>query len=230
VTKLLVLWDIDHTLLTTGGVGTEVFRTAFTAATGTDLQNPPDPTGKLEPVLFKAACAENGVEYSAAMFEKFVQVQVEEYRRRAGDLRKAGQVLPGVREVLAALAKTSGVLQSVLSGNTLRAGRVKLEIYSLDRFLRLDCAVGGEDADTRPELVGVAWSRAHTVCGRSYGPEDTVIVGDTPSDVETAQSNRCRLVAVATGNTSVKQLRKAGADVVLEDVSDTAQAVAAILG
>jgi len=228
-TSRLVLWDIDHTLIQTGGVGSEVFQTAFKAATGRDLENVPDPTGKLEPALFAAACVENGIQVTAAVFEAFAEAQEQEYRSRAADLGQRGRVLPGVRELLTALGETPGVVQTVLSGNTLRSGRAKLELFGLDRWLDYSCAVGGEDADTRPGLVAVAWNRAQMAHGHRYTAADTVVVGDTPADVEAALRNGCRLVAVATGTTTAEKLAEAGARMVLPDFADQRRALEAIL-
>jgi phosphoglycolate phosphatase-like HAD superfamily hydrolase len=228
-TSRLVLWDIDHTLLQTGGVGSEVFRAAFMATTGRELENPPDPTGKLEPALFAAACAENGIPTSAELFEAFAAAQEQGYRSRAADLAERGRVLPGVRELLAALADAPGVIQTVLSGNTLRSGRAKLELFDLASWLDLSCAVGGEDGAARPELVLAAWSRVHGVRGRRFTASQTVLIGDTPADVDAALSNHCRIVAVATGKTTADELAEAGAEAVLPDLSDWRTALDVIL-
>ena len=228
-TSRLVLWDIDHTLIQTGGVGSKVFKAAFKAATGRDLENVPDPTGKLEPALFTAACAENGIQVTPAVFSAFAEAQEQEYRNRADDLAQRGRVLPGVRELLAELSETPGVVQTVLSGNTLRSGRAKLELFGLDHWLDYSCAVGGEDADNRPGLVAVAWDRAQRIHGHRYSPGDTVVIGDTPADVDAALRNDCRIVAVATGTTPAETLAEAGADMVLSDFADRQRALAAIL-
>jgi phosphoglycolate phosphatase-like HAD superfamily hydrolase len=228
-TSLLVLWDIDHTLIQTGGVGTEVFRTAYKDATGTDLVNPPDPTGKLEPALFEAACDANGVRVSAELFATFAEAQVKAYLDRADDMRSRGRVLPGVPAVLRHLSTRSGVIQTVLSGNTLAAGRAKLEIFSLSDYVDFACAVGGADAPTRPELVRVAWNRTLSASGHHFSSVNTVVIGDTPADVDTAKRNDCRIVAVATGRTTADALREAGAEIVLPDLSDLRVALQAIV-
>lgn len=229
-TSLLVLWDIDHTLIQTGGVGTEVFKAAYKAATGVDLVNPPDPTGKLEPALFAAACTENGVSVSGDLFAAFAEAQVKAYHDRADDMRSRGRVLPGVPAVLRDLSNQPGVIQTVLSGNTLAAGRVKLEIFGLSDYVNYACAVGGTDAPTRPELVPVAWGRTLSVCGHHFSSVDTVVIGDTPADVDAAQRNGCRIAAVATGRTTADALREAGAETVLPDLSNLRAALEAIVG
>ena len=229
-TSLLVLWDIDHTLIQTGGVGSEVFKAAYKAATGADLENPPDPTGKLEPALFAAACKANGIGVSAELFAAFASAPVEAYRARAEDMRSHGRVLPGVSAVLGILKDQPGVTQTVLSGNTLASGQAKLQIFGLPEYIDFECAVGGEDAPTRPELVPVAWDRVRSVRRRSFGPADTVLIGDTAADVDAARRNECHIVAVATGKTTAAELREAGAELVLPDLSDPQAALDAISG
>ena len=228
-TTCLVLWDIDHTLIKTGGVGSEVFKIAFEAATGRELAAVPDPTGKLEPAIFAAACAENGVTTSPELFGAFAAAQEKAYRDHAADLVELGGVLPGVEETLAALAATPGLIQTVLSGNTRRSGRAKLEVFGLAPWIDFSCAGGGDDADTRAALVPVVWERVRAVHGIACTPQETVVVGDTPADVETALTNGCQVVAVATGKTEAAQLVRAGARVVLSDLSNRERALTVIL-
>jgi phosphoglycolate phosphatase-like HAD superfamily hydrolase len=216
-------------LIKTGGVGSEVFKEAFKEATGRELLNVPDPTGKLEPALFSAACAENNIAVGSDLFAAFAEAQERAYRRHAVELTRRGGILPGVPEILATLASTSDVVQTVLSGNTLRSGRAKLEIFGLADWIDATCAVGGEDADTRPDLVRVAWDRAYAMHGLTLRPTETVVIGDTPADVDAALMNSCRIVAVATGRTSTEELARAGARLVLPDLADQQRALSAIL-
>ena len=226
----LVLWDIDHTLISTGGVGSEVFRRAFREATGAELAVMPDPTGKTEPATFARALRENMVPVRDELFSAFAEAQTRAYREQAAELAERGRVLPGVREVLEELAGRPDVLSSVLSGNTRAAGRAKLEAFGLARYLDWDIAAGGDDAPTRPDLVPVAWERAAATYGYRYGLGETVLVGDTLADIATAHANRCRVLAVATGRTSFDELVAGHADLVLIDLSDTSAVLAALLG
>ena len=117
-----------------------------------------------------------------------------------------------------------------MSGNTLAAGHAKLRIFELSEYIDFVCAVSGEDAPTRPELVPVAWERVRCVRRRSFGPLDTVIIGDTPADFDAARRNGCHVVAVATGKATATELRDAGADLLLLDLSDPQAALDAITG
>lgn len=226
----LILWDIDHTLIETGGVGTEVFAAAFSAATGVALQEMPDPTGKLEPDTFMAACEANGAVQSPQAFARFEVAQAAEYRARAEDLMKRGRVLPGVTAILAKLADNDDVAQAVLTGNTLAAAEAKLEAFGLQQYIDFACSAGGTDAQSRPDLVAVTWERARVHHQRTFGMTNTVIIGDTYADIETGHRNNCRVVAVATGVTGAEELTAAGADAVFQDLSDQEAVLEAILG
>jgi len=228
---LLVLWDIDHTLIETRGVGGEVFRAAFAEVTGFALAQVPNPTGLTELEIFTRALAARGVTGRDGLFEEFAEAQVRGYRERADDLAGRGRPLPGAREILERVAGLSqpGLVQSVLSGNTVAAGRAKLEAFGLDGYIDWDVAAGGDDAAYRPDLVPVAWRRGQAKHGWWYMPSETVLIGDTRADIATAHANRCRVVAVATGNTSFSDLSYEWADVVLHDLSDTDAVLEALL-
>lgn len=218
--KRLVLWDVDHTLLETGGVGSEVFRAAFEAATGRQLDSMPDPTGLTESEIFRRAAKEHGVD-GDAVFPRFAELQALEYRSRAAELRARGRALPGVDAVLRATADAPDLLQSVLSGNTRAAAQAKLDVFALGSFFDLDVSAGGDDDPVRANLVPVVWERAQRKHGIRFGPADTVLLGDTPADVETAHAHCCRVIGVATGRADVDELRAAGADAVLPDLAAT---------
>jgi phosphoglycolate phosphatase-like HAD superfamily hydrolase len=132
--------------------------------------------------------------------------------------------------VLRVLSSRSDVTQTVLSGNTPASGKAKLEIFGLSDYMDFACAVGGTDAPTRPELVRVAWDRTYSAHGHRFSRVDTVVIGDTPADVDTAHRNGCRLVCVATGRTAEDTLREAGAETVLSDLSDVQATLEAIMG
>jgi phosphoglycolate phosphatase len=228
-TSRLVLWDIDHTLISTGGVGSEVMRAAFAAATGVELAQPPDPTGLTEAQIFAEGLRLQGLSDPGGWFESFARAQVSGYRDRASDLRDRGTVLPGVVDILTVLAGTDMVVQSVLSGNVRAAGAAKLEAFDLARLLDLEVSAGGDDDPVRAALVPIAWERVAAKYGREFGPADTVLIGDTPADIETGHSHGCRVLAVATGKTSSEELSLCGADAVLPDLSNAAVALRLIL-
>jgi phosphoglycolate phosphatase-like HAD superfamily hydrolase len=221
------LWDVDHTLLETRGVGGEVFATAFEAATGKRLELMPDPTGLTEAEIFRRATEAHGIDGSAA-FPRFAELLAAEYRVRAAELRARGRALPGADRALREVAESSDLLQTVLSGNTRAAAAAKLAVFGLDSYLDLAVSAGGDDDAVRANLVPVVWERVAQAYGIRFGPADTVLLGDTPADVETGHAHGCRVVAVGTGRAGVEQLHAVGADQVLTDLTDTATVLGAI--
>jgi phosphoglycolate phosphatase-like HAD superfamily hydrolase len=118
----------------------------------------------------------------------------------------------------------------LLTGNIRPLAEVKLGALGLTEHLDLDVGTYGDAHEVRAELVGPARRRAALAYGGDFSGEATVIVGDTPLDVEAALVTGARAVAVATGYFSVADLTAAGAHVVLPDLTDTGRVLAAILG
>jgi len=143
-----------------------------------------------------------------------------------------GTVLPGVREALAAVAthaEDGPVVQAVLTGNLPALAKVKLQPLGLTEHLDLDAGAYGDVSSVRADLVPVARRRAAARYGADFSGRATVLVGDTPHDVEAAIRAGARVVGVATGRFSAAELTHAGADVVLADLTDTERVVAALL-
>jgi phosphoglycolate phosphatase-like HAD superfamily hydrolase len=147
-------------------------------------------------------------------------------------VRAQGTVLPGARQAIAALADWPAdgpVVQSLLTGNIAALARVKLGALGLTDHLDLDVGAYGEVSEVRADLVPVARQNAAARYRADFSGRATVLVGDTPHDVEAAAVAGARCVAVATGRFSASQLADAGAAVVLPDLTDTECVVAAVL-
>jgi phosphoglycolate phosphatase len=132
-------------------------------------------------------------------------------------------VLPGVRPLLEALAAPrmrSDVFLALLTGNCEVGARIKLEHFDLWKFFA--CGAFGDDAHDRNDLFAVAMAGAEACGVPPVPPQNVIVVGDTVLDVACATVAGARSVAVATGPSDVATLRQSGADVVLEDLSDTA--------
>ncbi len=212
---LLVLWDIDHTLVDTRGVGREIWAEAFEEVTGQPMREQAKVDGSTEPVILRETLRLHGLHDSRDLFERFAQALGAAHVRRAADLRERGRALPGAPPLLAALAARDGVTQTVMTGNVRAAAEVKLAAFGLDHYIDLSIGAFGEDADERPQLVRTALRRAQ------MRPEDAVLVGDTPYDVEGGLSCGVRVIGVATGLTDADDLRAAEATEVVEDLADT---------
>ncbi|MFI0371017.1 HAD hydrolase-like protein [Actinomadura sp. 1N219] len=226
----LILWDIDHTLIETGGVGSEVFKDAFEQVTGHHIDRLADVTGRTEQVIFRETLDLYGIEDPGDSFPKFVEAQAVGYRARADEMRQRGRALPGAREALQAFAELPHITQTVLTGNPKPSAIAKLETFDLAHYLALEIGAYGTDDSVRPNLVPIAQQRAATHTGHAYARETTYIIGDTVSDVEAAQEGGAQIIAVATGRTTIDELRKAEASFFLPDLSDTNLVVDTVSG
>ena len=147
-------------------------------------------------------------------------------------VREHGRVLPGAAEAIRAVAAAGDgrvLVQSVLTGNMRVMAQVKLNALGLDRDLDLEVGAYGDDHEIRADLVPLARASAAAAYGADFSGPATVLVGDTPLDVEAARVAGARAVAVASGEFSVADLVASGADAVLPDLTDTAAVLAAIL-
>nr|WP_272924362.1 HAD hydrolase-like protein [Streptomyces sp. SID8381] len=217
----MVLWDIDHTLMATRGVGGELWAVAFEQVTGVRLREQASVTGSTERVILRETALLHGVDYDESLFTRFADALGAVHLRRAAELRERGHALPGAAAALAALEER-GVRQSVVTGNVRAAADVKLAVFGLDAYLLLDDGAYGEDGEERPELLRKALARAGVAASAA------VFLGDTPADVAGGHAAGVRVVAVATGKTSAAELKDAGADVVLDSLADTARVLDAV--
>lgn len=209
----LILWDIDHTLISTRGVGRELSAAAFEEVTGQPMREQALIDGITEPVIFRETAKLHGLTTDRGDFERFARALAEQHLKRASELRERGHALPGAASVLDAL-DAAGAVQTVVSGNVRAVSEIKLQVFGLDRHIRWELGAYGEDDDARAGLVRICLERSGTA------PADALLVGDTPADVEGAHANGVRVVAVATGKSDEAGLRAAGADVVLPDLLD----------
>jgi phosphoglycolate phosphatase len=218
-TPTLVLWDIDHTLIETRGVGGELYRAAFEEITRRKMEHKPEITGKTEPAILAETLKLHDMEPSDDYQAKYTEALARQYEQHADELRQRGRALPGAREALAAMAEQPGAIPTVLTGNLRAVAATKLRVFELDGFLDLDVGAYGDDEAERPKLVAVAQQRAGAKYSAEFSRDNTVILGDSPSDVETGLKGGARVVGVASGKSSVEELRGAGAAWVLEDLS-----------
>jgi phosphoglycolate phosphatase len=223
----VILFDIDGTLVLTGGAGVRAMTRAFE-----DLFDVPDAfrdisvAGRTDSWILAGAAATHAVPPAElARFHDVYLAHLMQEIERPGP-RKG--VMPGVRPLLDALAGRADVHLALLTGNYEEAARVKLEHFDLWRYFR--CGAFGDDAPDRNALLPRALARVCASGGPGVAASQAVVVGDTPHDVACAAASGARSIAVATGGYDVEALRAAGADVVFEDLSDLAAVLAGIKG
>lgn len=219
-THRLVLWDIDHTLIETGGVGREVFAAAFEQTTGVPMKDMADPSGRTELVIFGETLDLHEIPRSDEYFRHFIELQARGYEERAHEMRLRGRVLPGAVTALQSVGRLAGVVQSVLTGNTRLSAEAKLRIFDLDHLVDLEIGSYGEDDPVRAKLVPIAQERAERKLGRRFTRDTTILIGDTPQDVTAGREGGAHVIAVASGKSTATDLKDAGAETVMPDLTD----------
>ena len=218
---LLVLWDIDGTLVRTAGHGRHAFEEAFRAVVGREPE-PVDFAGRTDRQIVEIMLGGRGCDDAPRILEELAGA----LQQRKEVMAAEGYAYPGVPEVLEALHRRDDVIQSLLTGNIQANAVVKVSAFGLERWLDFDVGAYGSDPhDERSDLVAVARERAAAKYGE---PTGAVLVGDTPLDVRAAQDAGARSVAVATGFAERDALRASGPDAFLDDLTNTAAAIAAI--
>lgn len=216
--ELIVLWDIDHTLIENAGVSKEIYAAAFSELSGREPTEPARTEGRTDRLIMRDMFVRDGLPVPDWHSIEAALAQAGE--GRLDDLRRRGTALPGAHEVLKAASARSGWVSSVLTGNIAANAHVKLAAFGLDSLLNLSVGAYGADAELRPQLVAVARERAQRLRGVPAAVP-TVLVGDTPRDVEAALTTGSGIVAVASGIHRPEELTVAGAADVLPDLSDT---------
>ena len=221
----VILFDIDGTLVLTGGAGGRAMTRAFEElfAVPDAFRSIPMP-GRTDAWILSDAAAAHGVAHGElARFPDLYLAHLATELEKPG-LRKG--IMPGVRPLLDSLAPRSDVYLALLTGNFEGAARVKLEYFDLWRYFR--CGAFGDAAPDRNRLLPEALTRIRECGGPDVGPADVVVIGDTPLDVACAAAAGARSIAVATGGYDIDALRGSGADVVFRDLSDLGAVLAAL--
>jgi phosphoglycolate phosphatase-like HAD superfamily hydrolase len=232
-TETLVLWDVDFTLVNTRGVGFKLYQLAFAELYGQELPEAAanaNMAGRTDRAIALDVLARCGIPDPPGQVKGFEAALSRLAPSLAGMVVARGRALPGTAEALAALAATGQALQSLLTGNVRAMAEVKLRPFGLTAHLDLDVGAYGDESDVRADLVALARDRAFAAYGRDYGGQATVLVGDTPLDVEAALTAGARAVGVATGRSPQADLAAAGAHAVLPDLTRTQHVVTAVLG
>jgi phosphoglycolate phosphatase len=229
VGELLVLWDVDYTLLSAVGLGNRLYRAVFKDMFGRDLTAVAPKAGRTDRAILLDTLALAGVAEPRAHVDEFLAALGRRAAALDGSAEAEVRALPGAAAAIAALA-AAGLRQSVLTGNIRPLAAVKLAAAGLGEHLDLEVGAYGDVHEVRAELVPVARQAARAAYGADFGGLSTVLVGDTPLDVTAALATGARAVGVATGSFSAADLAAAGAHAVLPDLTDAALVLAAVTG
>jgi phosphoglycolate phosphatase len=231
VSELLVLWDVDNTLLSADGLGTRLYEVVFLEMFGRELPAVAPKAGRTDRAITMDTLTMAGMEAPRDRVDAFLATLARQVAAADG-MNVRVRALPGASGAIAALAGGSGngIRQSVLTGNIRPLAALKLRQAGLNDHLDLDVGAYGDVHEVRAELVPVARLAASQAYGADFGGWSTVLVGDTPLDVEAALAAGARVVGVATGSYSEEELAAAGAHAVLPDLTDPARVRAVVTG
>lgn len=212
----LLLYDIDGTLVDTGGAGMAAITTAAVEYFGApapalDLAGSTD-LGIIQNLLIHYGHHADAMDV-ADFFHRYHRLLSEHLTSD----RYPGRVLPGVRECLE-FGSRHGIATGLLTGNSQQGAAIKMRHFSLQEYFPYG-AYGDDHAD-RNLLGPVAISRAGLHHGRDFFPHTTLVIGDTPRDIACAHAMGARCLAVATGSFRADQLRQHGADWVVESLEE----------
>jgi phosphoglycolate phosphatase len=233
VASILVLWDVDYTLIEPGRLGRMLYEMVFADIYGRDLPQPGTMAGRTDSAIALEVLAAAGLPEPRQALPAFQAAMAARAPGLLEAAKRLGRVLPGAAEALAAIACLSRpgqlIVQALLTGNIRSLAEVKLGSLGLLDHLDLDAGAYGDVHEIRAELVPVARRNAAAAYGADFGGEATVLIGDTPLDIEAALATGARAIGVSTGGFDAAQLAAAGAHYVLPDLTDTASLLSAIL-
>lgn len=218
--RKLVLFDIDGTLLITGGAAKKAFIRAVAETYGTVGRLETFPfDGKTDPQIIRLVMREAGVPEDVV--EKRLQACLALYvRYNEEELPRATKAVlyPGVKDVLDLLSKDKRVTLGVLTGNVEQGANQKLAMFGLAPYFAF--GVFGSDSPDRVELARLVLRRAREVTGLGFEPTETFIIGDTEFDIACAHAVGANAVGVATGNYGLERLTSHGPELVFRDYSN----------
>jgi phosphoglycolate phosphatase-like HAD superfamily hydrolase len=222
----ILLWDIDGTLIRSAQAGgykvytipvlEEIFGTAGRLA---DMQV----SGMTDLQIVIEALRDAGISQDEilARAEVLVSRLTEEARKVTGNGVKFFELLPGVRETLEALAAHPRYESALLTGNIKPMAELKMELVGLDKFFTLPGAFG-EESHIRRDLPARAAERIRQHLQVDLAPEQFIVIGDTPNDIDCARHFGARAVAVGTGRVYLREeIIACNPDALLPDLADT---------
>jgi phosphoglycolate phosphatase-like HAD superfamily hydrolase len=226
----IVLFDIDGTLLRSGGVGRIAMEGALTTVFGSPGKSEYRYDGKTDKQIVRDLMRREG--FSDDEIDAQMPVLLEEYvsglTRELASGNRNVLLLEGVSELLDALDREEKVVVGLLTGNIQQGARAKLTAAGIDPA-RFRVNAFGSDHELRPELPAVAQRRASELLGIDIKGNRVIVVGDTPADIQCGEAIGARAIGVATGRYSVEQLAAYQPYAVFESLADTDAVLSSIM-
>lgn len=215
----LLLFDIDGTLLLTGGAGKIAFEEAFEEIF--EIPNAwreLDPHGKTDPAIFdEVAQRELGRLLSPGEFELLMERYEEIFEERIRESPRF-ELMPGVVEILEHLSRTPDIFLALATGNFERAGRMKLGRGGVEHYFQTGGF--GNDARERDKILLAAVAYSEELARKRFEKRKTFVIGDTEYDIAAAKKAGLRSIAVLTNGRTRKHFEKDPPDHILTDLAD----------
>lgn len=212
----LVLFDIDGTLIRTGGAGVKAFARAFETEFGlSDGSEKLKFAGRTDVSLVREFFSHHGIEPDATHFERFFETYLFHLKQMIAVCN--GTVCPGVHEILNQLrTRKNPPAIGLLTGNIRRGAEIKLRHYDLWKHF----AFGGfaEDHEERDCIAAIAKERGEEILKTKLRGEEVLVIGDTPLDIRCARAIGAKVLAVATGGSKLEELQTHKPDWAVENL------------
>lgn len=225
--RRLILFDIDGTLITSGGAGEAALVRAMKSRFGIEEDFVGIVlAGATDALIARALLAKHGLEVSP----ENIAALLDSYLHHLSECMPAfcGRVLPGLLELLTRLKSMPHMVVALLTGNLVRGAEIKLRHYGVWDYFEFGAFA--DDHHDRNELGKFASARAEKRHGAPIPPERIYVIGDTPRDIACGRAIGAKTVAVATGGSSRDELAAHHPDHLFDDLSDTEAVLAAITG
>jgi phosphoglycolate phosphatase-like HAD superfamily hydrolase len=227
IDRRLFLFDIDGTLITSGGAGEAALKDAMRSRF--DVEEDLDGiilAGATDARIARELLEKHSIAVSAENVAALLDTYLGHLNERIG--RHDGKLLPGIVPLLKVLSDRSDAVLALLTGNVIRGAEIKLTHYGVWDFFEFGAFA--DDHHDRNELGKFARARALERHGEEFPPSRIYVIGDTPKDIECGRAIGACTVAIATGHYSSDQLRDHAPDFLFEDLSDTGRVVALLFG
>lgn len=229
---LMVLFDLDGTLVDCAGAGRRALESAFRSVFGADgiaeASRRVRFEGRTDPAIVEALAEAAGIESVrlAALREQIVDRYVDALRTEMSRPDPKRRVMPGVPRLLDTLAARAGTYLGLLTGNIETGARIKLDAFGLNAYF----PAGGFSSDhaDRREIARLAFEKVSRIAGLEFARHDVVVVGDTELDVACARANGFRAVAVVSGWVPREKLETAAPDALFDDFTDLSRVMGAL--
>ncbi len=224
--RRLLLFDIDGTIIVSGGAGEGALRDAMLDRFGVeeDLKTI-TLAGATDGLIARLMLEKHGLEASTENVAALLDSYLHFLHKRLP--QHNGRVLPGLVVLLDALRERTDCVLALLTGNLCRGAEIKLSHYGMWDYFQFGAFA--DDHHDRNELGRFAQARAFEKHGEEFSPENIYVLGDTPKDIACGKAFGAKTVAIATGNYTADDLRPHHPDFLFEDLSDTQAVIAALL-